>query len=323
MLADIKPVQVKHKISFLYLERADIKVDNSALVIFHEGLRTQLPIAQICTLMLGPGTKITHDALCTVLENHASICIVSDKSHSIYGHIFDDDRSAANLLRQISYHEDSDKHLLVAKKMYQKRFPEMDTTEKTLQQLRGMEGIRVVSLYKHFAAEYDIDWKGRNNGHDSWNSMDTSNKLLSIGNQFLYAICDAVIFELGFSPAIGFIHTGAMGSFLFDVADLYKADIVIPAAFEQAAQDNDSAADLRKTLRGKIVRYGLLQTIINDLYEIFDMKKAPEISVSNALWDNLIDFTEASKNYGKLTEDDADIDIDALFANSEKAEELP
>ena len=92
MLADIKPVQVKHKISFLYLEKADIEVSNSALVIYHKGLRTQLPIAQLCTLMLGPGTNITHEALCTVLKYHASICIVSNKSHSIYGHIFDDDR---------------------------------------------------------------------------------------------------------------------------------------------------------------------------------------------------------------------------------------
>ena len=321
MLADIKPVQVKHKISFLYLEKADIEVSNSALVIYHKGLRTQLPIAQLCTLMLGPGTNITHEALCTVLENHASICIVSDKSHSIYGHIFDDDRSSENLLRQISYHEDSDKHLLVAKKMYQKRFPEMDISSKTLQQLRDMEGIRVASLYKHFAAEYDIDWHGRNNGHGSWESMDIANKLLSIGNQLLYAVCDAVISALGVSPASGFIHTGVMGSFLFDVADLYKADIVIPAAFEQAAQDNDSAADLRKTLRGKIVRYELLHGIINDLYEMFDLKKAPEIFTSNVLWDNLIDFTEASINHGK--KDSMDLDIDALFANSAEAEELP
>lgn len=321
MLADIKSVQVKHKISFLYLEKADIEVENSVLVIYHEGMRTVLPIAQLCTLMLGPGTKITHEALCEIMENHTSVCVVSNKSHSIYGHIFDDDRSSANLLRQISYHEDANKHLLVVKKMYQKRFPEMDTSSKTLQQLRGMEGIRVASLYKHFAAEYDIDWHGRNNGHGSWDSMDTPNKLLSIGNQFLYAVCDAVISELGFSPAIGFIHTGVMGSFLFDVADLYKADIVIPAAFEQAAQDNDSAVDLRKTLRGKIVKYGLLQGIINDLYEMFDLKKAPEIFTSDALWDNLIDFTEASKNYGK--KDGMDLDIDALFANSAEAEELP
>lgn len=319
MLTEVKPIQVKHKISFLYLEKADIEVENSALVIYHEGMRTQLPIAQICTLMLGPGTNITHDALRTVLENHASICIVSDKSHSIYGHIFDDNRSSENLLRQIAYHEDSDKHLLVAKKMYQKRFPEMDISSKTLQQLRDMEGLRIASLYKHFAVEYDIDWHGRNNDHESWGSMDTPNKLLSIGNQFLYAVCDAVISELGFSPAIGFIHTGTMGSFLFDVADLYKADIVIPVAFEQAAQENESAADLRRALREKIVQYKLLQTILRDLYELFDLKNTPEIITSNALWDNLIDFTEASKNYGTASEDDLNIDIDTIFFTNTEA----
>lgn len=319
MLTDIKPVQVKHKISFLYIEKADIEVENSTLVIYHEGMRTVLPIAQLCTLMLGPGTNITHEALCEIMENHASVCVVSNKSHSIYGHIFDDDRSSANLLRQISYREDAEKHLLVARRMYKKRFPEMDTSSKTLQQLRDMEGLRVASLYKHFVAEYDIDWHGRNNGHGSWDDMDTPNQLLSIGNQFLYAVCDAVICELGFSPAIGFIHTGVMGSFLFDMADLYEAELVIPTAFAQAAQENDSATDLRRALREKIVQYKLLQTIICDLYELFDLKNTPEITTSNALWDNLIDFTKASKNYGAANEDDLNIDIDALFsANTEE-----
>ena len=33
-------------------------------------------------------------------------------------------------------------------------------------------------------------------------------------------------------PALGFIHTGKQLSFVYDIADLYKAEITIPLAFQ-------------------------------------------------------------------------------------------
>lgn len=39
----------------------------------------------------------------------------------------------------------------------------------------------------------------------------------------LYAVCQAAIVSLGYSPALGFVHTGKQLSFVYDIADLYKA----------------------------------------------------------------------------------------------------
>ena len=62
------------------------------------------------------------------------------------------------------------------------------------------------------------------------------NQALSAGNACLYGLAHAVITALGCSPGLGFIHVGHECSFVYDVADLYKAEITIPIAFEMAAK---------------------------------------------------------------------------------------
>jgi CRISPR-associated protein Cas1 len=58
------------------------------------------------------------------------------------------------------------------------------------------------------------------------------NKALSAANVCLYGLCHSAIVALGLSPGLGFIHTGHERSFVYDIADLYKAEIAIPVAFE-------------------------------------------------------------------------------------------
>ena len=62
------------------------------------------------------------------------------------------------------------------------------------------------------------------------------NQALSAGHACLYGVAHAVIAALGCSPGLGFIHVGHERSFVYDIADLYKADLTIPIAFEIAAK---------------------------------------------------------------------------------------
>ena len=52
----------------------------------------------------------------------------------------------------------------------------------------------------------------------------------------LYGLAHAVIVALGCAPGLGFVHVGHECSFVYDIADLYKAEVTIPIAFEVASQ---------------------------------------------------------------------------------------
>ena len=58
-------------------------------------------------------------------------------------------------------------------------------------------------------------------------------------------ITEAAILAAGYAPAIGFVHTGKPLSFVYDVADLFKFETVVPAAFRVAARLQKRDADLR------------------------------------------------------------------------------
>src|SRR5665811_1904308 len=115
--------------------------------------------------------------------------------------------------------------------MYARRFDEKVDESLSLQQLRGREGIRVRASYAEASRVSAVEWKGRNYDRTSWKTADPINRALSCANSCLYGLCHAAIVAAGYSPAIGFIHSGKGLSFVYDVADLYKTVTSIPAAF--------------------------------------------------------------------------------------------
>ncbi|MBN2054107.1 type I-E CRISPR-associated endonuclease Cas1, partial [bacterium] len=73
----------------------------------------------------------------------------------------------------------------------------------------------------------------------------------------------------GFSPALGFVHTGKMLSFVYDVADLYKTEITIPAAFHAAADDSANLERrVRLACRDRFSGTRLLARIIPDIKSV-------------------------------------------------------
>jgi hypothetical protein len=58
--------------------------------------------------------------------------------------------------------------------------------------------------------------------------------------------------RLDCSPGLGFIHTGHELSFVYNTADLYKADVTIPTAFDVAVTEPaEVGAEIRRALRGR------------------------------------------------------------------------
>jgi CRISPR-associated protein Cas1 len=154
----------------------------------------------------------------------------------------------------------------VIRRMYQYRFPESLDADLTLEQIRGMEGSRVRSSYYQASKTYNIPWHGRSYNRASWGTSDPINRALSAANALLNGLCHTAIVSGGYSPALGFIHTGKQLSFVYDVADLFKAEITIPLAFRIVAESTEKLeARVRMACREKFRESKLLTRILPDI----------------------------------------------------------
>ena len=75
---------------------------------------------------------------------------------------------------------------------------------------------------------------------------DLPNRCLSAATSCLYGVTEAAVLAAGDAPAVGFIHTGKPLSFVYDVADIYKFETVVPVAFRIAAR---GAGNLEQQVR--------------------------------------------------------------------------
>lgn len=232
--------QIKDCISFFYIEYARIEQDEFSICFIRGKEKITIPIATIAALLLGPGTSITHGAVKTIAESGCIIIWCKKDMNGIYTAGNGRTHNGKNLLSQIKAHENRDLHLKVVRAMYQVRYPEKDMSRMSLQAMRGAEGVRVKEIYEQYAQKYNICWEGRTYKTNDFDEQDDINRALSIANSLLYDICHAVILAIGFHPGIGFIHTGNIESFVYDVADLYKHLVTIPAAFQVCASEVSS-----------------------------------------------------------------------------------
>ena len=191
--------KLRDSVSYLYIEHAIIEQNDTAIVAIKKDGRVPIPIAAMTCLLIGPGVSITHAAIRAICENGCMAIWCGEKMGRFYASGIGETRSAKNLLIQAKACMDDTMHLEVAKRMYAFRFPKMDVSNKTLQQLRGMEGIRIRKAYELASKITGIQWKKRSYKQDDWDASDPINQALSEGNALLYGICHAAIISLGYS----------------------------------------------------------------------------------------------------------------------------
>lgn len=232
--------KVRDSWSYLYVEHARIDQEAKAIAIHDVNGRVPVPCASLTTLMLGPGTSISHAAIRSLADNGCLVIWSGEEGVRYYAQGMGETRSANNLYRQAELWADPGKRLGVVNRMYRMRFEDPPSPNLTLEQLRGLEGVRVREAYAQASRETGVVWKGRIIRRGDWAAADPINRAISSANSCLYGICQAAIVSAGYSPALGFIHTGKMLSFVYDIADLYKADLTIPAAFRAVAESEEN-----------------------------------------------------------------------------------
>lgn len=286
--------KVRDSWSYLYVEHARIDQEDKGICLHDERGRVHVPCASLSLLMLGPGTSVTHAAVMTMAEAGCLVAWCGEQGIRFYAQGMGETRSAANLLRQASIWADEEKRLQVVRKMYEMRFAELLDANLTLRQIRGKEGARVRDAYAKASERYGVNWTGRNYDRSDWDRSDPINRALSAANACLYGVAHAAIVACGYSPALGFVHTGKMLSFVYDVADIYKTEIVIPAAFMETARgQEDLESRVRYRCRDLFVETKLLPRLVGDLASLFDLENKDdevlaidlEVALPGAIWD--------------------------------------
>jgi len=257
--------------SYLYLEHGRLDVEASSLLFYDKDGQMRIPIDQLGFLMLGPGTRISHAAMRSLADNNCLVCWTGEQGVRLYAHSTGGTHSGHRMLRQVELWASKKSRMQVIRRMYQKRFLERLDEDLNLLQVRGMEGQRVRCEYERIARDVGVEWQGRAYNQDDWSEADPLNRALSAANSCLYGICHAAILSAGYSPAIGFIHTGNMLSFVFDIADLYKTEIAIPIAF-QAAKESELDLERRTRIacRNAFYESKLMSRILPDIAEVLD-----------------------------------------------------
>jgi len=266
-------------LSYLYVEHARIEQHEKAIAVHDAAGLTPVPAASLALLMLGPGTAITHAAVKALADNNCTVAWVGDDGLRFYAAGTGGTRGSSGLLRQARLVSVPRLRLAVVMRMYRKRFPGGLAPNLTLQQIRGMEGIRVRQAYAIASKATGVPWTGRNYKRGDWSAADPVNRALSTGNACLYGLVQAAVLSAGYSPALGFIHTGKQLSFVYDIADLYKVDLVVPTAFEVAKWQSPSIERLmRAGCRQKFQDARIMQRILPDIAELLETAGLPMLS---------------------------------------------
>lgn len=293
--------QLRDRMTFLYLEHCTLGRQDGAITVTDEKGVVHVPAAGISVLLLGPGTRVTHRAMELMGDTGVGAVWVGEHGVRYYAHGRPLTTHSRLLIRQAELVSNTRKHLAVVRKMYQLRFPDEDVSALTMQQLRGREGSRVRAAYRKASKESGVPWNGRLYRPEDFTAGDTVNQALSAGNACLYGLAHAVIASLGCSPGLGFVHVGHECSFVYDIADLYKAEITIPLAFEAAAQASDDLSSLvRHKVRDAMVEHDILERMVHDIRWLLlkeDETSALEEENTVYLWDDKIETVANGINY--------------------------
>jgi len=259
--------KLRDSLSYLYLEHGVIERSRSAVEFLDaERGRTLIPASALTVLMLGPGTSITHEAVKTLADSGCMILWCGEQGVRFYAQGLGETRKAYHLLKQAEKVSNPVQRREVIMRMYRFRFDEDLADDLTLEQIRGLEGVRVRKAYAEAAKKYGVKWTGRNYDRNNWGAADPFNRALSVANACLNGLCHAAIVSGGYSPGLGFIHTGKQLSFVYDIADLYKVDITVPLALKLAAKStHDLESRVRRACRDAFHAHKLIQNILPDI----------------------------------------------------------
>lgn len=277
-----RPIPLKERASVVFVEKGQIDViDGAFVVIDFNGVRTHLPVGGFGCIMLEPGTRISHAAVALAARAGTLLVWVGEAGVRLYASGQPGGARSDRLLWQARLALDEAARLRVVRKMFGLRFGEPAPERRSIEQLRGIEGVRVRRMYELLARQHGVRWDRRAYDRQNWDAADYANRALSAGTSCLYGITEAAVLAAGYAPAIGFLHSGKALSFVYDIADLFKFETAVPAAFRSAARAAKVCLEVplesavRRACRDAFRRTQLLERVIPTIETVLEAGELP------------------------------------------------
>ncbi|MBW3069571.1 MULTISPECIES: type I-E CRISPR-associated endonuclease Cas1e [unclassified Actinomyces] len=293
--------RVQDRMTFLYVEQCVVHREDGALTARNDQGTVRVPAASLIAVLLGPGTSVSHQAMCLLGECGTTAVWVGERGVRYYAHGRSLATSTRLLEEQAARVSSPQKRLRVAREMYSMRFHGEDVSGLTMQQLRGREGARVREIYRENSRRTGVPWTRRDYRPDDFEASDPINQALSAAHAALYGVVHGVIVSLGCSPGLGFVHTGHERSFVYDVADLYKAETTIPMAFDVVAEGmEDLTGTTRRRVRDKVFDLRVIERAVKDICNLLGAEAEDDLSVNVvSLWDYQRRLVAGGANYSE------------------------
>jgi len=272
----LNKVNIKNRVTYITISRGALTVKNYGFVFSTEDKEILIPVATILMIFIEPGVTISHRAVELAAKLGTSLIFISEGGTRLYslGTIWNKNNS--NTIKQAKAAFTLKDRKKILNKMFFIRFGENPPRKNlTEDQLRGIEGARVRSTYQYLAKKYNVEWKGRAYEKKSDNKFinDKVNQALTSSNFALYSIVEAVIVALGYSPAIGFLHSGKNISFVLDIADLIKFETTVPLSFRlsKSIKNKNLNKEVRLACRDMFNEKNIISKIIELIEEVFEV----------------------------------------------------
>jgi len=265
-------IPAKERWTPIYLEHGRLEVDDSSVKwIGADRTVLRIPVATVSALLLGPGTTITHAAIKACADCNTPVCWVGAQGMRYYAFGVTPTHDNARARLQAKSYASKKERERIARQMFVMRFGDEELVQgKTVKSLMGMEGQRVKAMYVDMGNKYGVTWKGRNYDPSNWMLADELNKAVSAANASLYALVTAIVTSMGYLPQLGFIHSAGTLPFVFDIADIYKPESTLEAAFQTiGVNPKATEKDVLTRLKQIIEQKRLLRRIPSDINKLF------------------------------------------------------
>ena len=173
----LRPIPLKERSGIIFLEYGQVDViDGACVLVDQTGIRVQIPVGGLACLMLEPGIRITHAAVALAARVGCLLVWVGEAGVRLYAAGQPGGARADRLLFQAQAALDEAARLLVVRAMFRVRFGEEPPARRSVDQLRGIEGVRVRTMYKQLATMHGIRWEGRRYDPAEWDKADFANR---------------------------------------------------------------------------------------------------------------------------------------------------
>ena len=237
----------------VWLDRGRLEVEDGCLRFVTAGGTLdrgdyQVPHQSLSAVLLGPGSSVTHDALRLLARHGCVLCAVGTDGVRHYTAPPLGPDTSALARRQVELWSKAGTRMEVARRMYAHRFDKIVRT-RDIEVLRGMEGARIKRAYVAAAQKFDVEWKGRRYDRQNPNATDLPNQALNHAAVAVQAAAAIAVASTGTIPQLGFVHEDSGQSFVLDIADLRRHDVVLDIAFGAAKEAEERPETVDRLVR--------------------------------------------------------------------------